>query len=146
MSISTRIVDYLHQQHIQFDIVNHAYSDSSMGSAIAAGIKPSRIAKAVILEDHESRHLMAILPADKIVSMFKLQSLLDSSFELANEKALLEMFSDCQQGAIPAFSQAYHLNAIYEEALNAQSDIYLEAGDHKTLIHLRAAQFFDANG
>lgn len=141
MSIATRVVDYLHQQNIQFDIVNHSYSRSSMGTAIAACIKPSRIAKAVILEDHESRHLMAILPADKIISMHKLQDLLDSSFELVNEQALLEMFSDCQQGAIPAFSQAYYLNAIYEEALSDQADIYLEAGDHKTLIHLRAVQF-----
>lgn len=141
MSISTRVIDYLHQQQIQFDIINHPTSHSSLGSAIATNIEPSLIAKAVILEDHESRHIMAILPADKIISLHKLDDLLDSSFQLVNEHTLMEMFNDCQQGAIPAFSQAYHLNAIYEETLIEQDDIYLDAGDHQTLIHLRAKQF-----
>lgn len=141
MSIATRVVDYLHQQKIQFDIVNHAHSHSSMGTAIATRINPKRIVKAVILEDHQSRHLMAILPADKIISLHKLDDFLDSSFRLVKEQVLMEMFSDCQQGAIPAFSQAYHLNAIYEEALSKQGDVYLEGGDHQTLIHLHATQF-----
>ena len=146
MSISTRIVDYMQQQNIQFDVVNHPHSDSSMGSAIAASIKPSRIAKAVILEDHQSRHLMAILPADKTVSLFKLQGVLDSSYELVKEKALLEMFSDCQLGAIPAFSQAYFLNAIFEDSLTKQSDVLLRRRRSSNLNSFTRATIRTANG
>jgi len=146
MSISTRVVDYLQQQQIHFDVVSHPDSHSSLGSAIAACIEPNRIAKAVILEDHESRHLMAILPADKKISLTKLQMLLDSTLHLVGERALADMFSDCQQGAIPAFSRAYHLNAIYDEALTQMQDIYVEAGDHQTLIRLSAGQFLKLMG
>ncbi len=141
MSISNRVVDYLEQQHIYFDTVNHPASTSSLGTAIASSILPSRIAKAIILQDHESRHLMAILPANRKISMTKLQNLTDTSLQLVKENELMEMFSDCQTGAIPALADAYHMNAIYDEALTQFDDVYLEAGDHKTLIHLSAEQF-----
>ena len=37
--------------------------------------------------------------------------------------------------------QAYNMNAIYDEELGRLKDIYLEAGDHETLIHLNREQF-----
>lgn len=141
MSISNRVVDYLDQQHIYYDTVNHPMSNSALGSAIASSIIPSRIAKAIVLQDHESRNLMAVVPADRKISLTKLESLTDSSLHLLKENELMDIFDDCQQGAIPALGDAYHMNTIYDEALNQFDDIYLEAGDHKTLIHLSSEQF-----
>lgn len=141
MSISTRVGDYLTAQNISFDTINHAYSNSSVGAAIAAQIPPHRIAKAVVLEDHEGRHLMAVLPADHKISLHKLQDQLDVTLHLVHEKQLDDMFADCKQGAIPAVGQAYNMNAIYDDVLDQLRDIYLEAGDHETLIHLKKEQF-----
>ena len=42
---------------------------------------------------------------------------------------------------MPAIGQAYNINTIYDEALDQLDDVYLEAGDHETLIHLNKAQF-----
>ena len=141
MSISTRVDQYLNHKNIRFDTVGHPRSSSSISSAIAAKIPASNIAKAVILEDHEGRHLMAVLPADRKISLHKLQNHLDVSLHLVHEKELAVMFKDCQQGAIPALASAYNINSIYDETLSELSDIYLEAGDHQTLIHLKKDQF-----
>ena len=141
MSISTRVDEFLNHQNISFSIVGHPLSSSSISSAIAAKIPAKNIAKAVMLEDHEGRHLMAVLPADRKISLHKLQEHLAVSLHLVHEKELDVMFQDCQQGAIPALASAYHVNSIYDEALNDLSDVYLEAGDHQTLIHLKQDQF-----
>jgi len=141
MSITNRVDNYLNQQDILFNSVTHSHSNSSLGSAIASQIPPMNIAKAVVLEDHEGRHLMAVLPADRKINLHKLENSLDLSLHLVEEQQLYTMFSDCDQGAIPAIGQAYNMNAVYDEQLNQLRDIYLEAGDHETLIHLDRDQF-----
>ncbi|EPJ54098.1 MAG: ybaK/prolyl-tRNA synthetase associated domain-containing protein [Osedax symbiont Rs2] len=141
MSITARVDDYLNTQDILFNTVQHTHSSSSVGSAIAARIPPMNIAKAVVLEDHEGRHLMAVLPADRKINIHKLEDSLDLTLHLVTEPKLYDMFKDCEQGAVPAVGQAYNMNAIYDEELGRLKDIYLEAGDHETLIHLNREQF-----
>jgi len=141
MSISTRVASYLDGEGIKYDTVNHAHTSTSIGSAITASISPKTIAKAVVLEDHESRHLMAILPANHKVSLHKLNDKLDAKLHLVEEEQVYKMFSDCEPGAVPAIGQAYNMNSIYDETLDQLDDVYLEAGDHETLIHLSKAQF-----
>lgn len=141
MGISTRVASYLEVEGIKYDTVRHSHSSTSIGSAITAHILPKTIAKAVVLEDHESHHLMAILPADHQVSLHKLNDNLGSNMRLANEEQVYKMFADCVPGAVPAIGQAYNINSIYDEALDQLDDVYFEAGDHETLIHLNKAQF-----
>jgi len=141
MSISTRVGDYLTQQNITFDLINHISSNSSISTAIVSQVPAATIAKAVILEDHQGRHIMAILPADRKISLHKLQDQLESSLHLVPQDTLDKMFVDCDQGAIPAVNQAYHLNGVYDETLEQLTDVYLEGGDHQTLIHLNQHQF-----
>jgi Ala-tRNA(Pro) deacylase len=35
------------------------------------------------------------------------------------------------------------LEAIVDDSLDRQGDVYLEGGDHRSLIHIRGAQFRD---
>ena len=42
---------------------------------------------------------------------------------------------------LPALSNAYGLKVIWDDQLKHASDIYIEAGDHEHLIHLRGADF-----
>ncbi len=141
MSIATRMGAYLDAQNIRYDIVNHTHSNSSLGTAIAAHISPRSIAKAVVLEDHEGHHLMAVLPANHKINLEKLRGQLEIDLRLVNEKQVYKMFSDCDPGAIPALGQAYNMNSIYDEVLDGLGDVYLEAGDHETLVHLTNEQF-----
>lgn len=141
MSITTRIDAYLTAQDIHFDTLKHAYSNSSLGTSIAANITPDMIAKAVLLQDHEGRHLLAVLPADHKLNLQKLGDHMDLDFQLVSERQVYRTFADCAPGAVPAVGQAYNMNSIYDESLQGLEDIYLEAGDHKTLIHLTGEQF-----
>lgn len=141
MSISTRVANFLNEQDIEYDTLNHPRANTTADAALAAHILPKSVAKAVVLEDHDNRHLMAILPADHKLSLHKLNNKMDTELHLVDENRVYQMFSDCDPGAVPAIGQAYNMNAIYDEALDQLDDVYLEAGDHETLIHLDRAQF-----
>ncbi|MEH6617598.1 MAG: YbaK/EbsC family protein [Porticoccus sp.] len=141
MSISTHVASFLDEQNIKYDTLNHPHASTSTDVALAAHILPKAIAKAVVLKDHDNRHLMAILPADHKLSLHKLNDKLDMDLHLVEEERVQQMFSDCDPGAVPAIGQAYHMNSIYDEALDQLDDVYFEAGDHETLIHLSKAQF-----
>ncbi len=141
MNTESRITHYLDSQHIRYELVSHAHSRSSIGSAISAEVPMHSLAKAVMLEDHEGKNVMAILPADYKLSLSKLNDEFNRSFRLIKEVNVYKMFSDCESGAIPPLPNAYHLDAIYDESLEEEAKIYLEAGDHETLIKIDGKDF-----
>lgn len=142
MSISNRVSNYLENKDILFDTVSHDYANSAVGSAIAAQIPPENIAKAVILEDDERRRLMAILPANYKVQLHKLRDQMQVlDLHIVPEQEVYRMFHDCDPGAVPAVGQAYNMITVYDDRLREMSDVYFEAGDHTTLIHLTDDQF-----
>lgn len=60
---------------------------------------------------------------------------------LAVEKELVELFRDCDPGAIPAIGAAYRIDTIVDESLLQQPDVYFEAGDHEALVHVKGPAF-----
>lgn len=141
MAISTRLSCYLSQQGVSYDTLNHLPSNNSVSSADAARISPHQLAKAVVLEDHQGKRIIAVLPTDNKINLQQLNKRYRSTFHLLAEQDVYPLFGDCENGAIPPAGEAYHLNAIYDDSLLAQSDVYIEAGDHQTLIHLTKKEF-----
>lgn len=141
MSANQRLTAYLDDHHIRYDIKPHSHSYSSIGTAITAEISPRKLAKAVVLEDHEGRHMMAVIPTDNKVSVRKLGQALNREFHLVSENTVYHLFQDCAPGAIPPVGRIYNMDTIVDEQLREQRDIYLEGGDHETVIHMKQAEF-----
>lgn len=141
MSMPQRIYEYLQRADIDYQLVEHQPSNSSIGSALAAKVPYSHIAKAVILLDHEDRKMMAVLPANRKISLSILKDNLDHDYRLAKEQKVYQLFEDCEHGAIPPVAHVYHMDTIYDECLVDNPDVYLEAGDHQTLIKLNREGF-----
>jgi len=134
MNTSTRLTRYLIGKNISYQEVTHFHSNSSIGSAITSNIPLNQIAKAVLLKSHEDRKLMAILPATHKISLLELNQKLHGQYQLMTEQDVYQVFSDCNLGAIPPAAEAYHMNMVCDESLDKLSRVYLEAGDHKTLL------------
>ena len=141
MSISVRFNNFLEQQGVSYNTINHLHSNSSASSAHAAHISPHQLAKAVVLEDHDGKKIIAVLPTDNKISLQRLNDRYRATFHLMPEQQVYSLFWDCENGAIPPAGEAYHLNTIYDDSLLAQTDIYLEGGDHQTLVHLNQKEF-----
>lgn len=134
MNTSTRLTRYLIENNIPYQAVEHFHSNSSIGTAITASIPLKHIAKAVLLKNHEDKKLMVILPAADKIRLSVLNDNLHGSFQLMKERELYQLFSDCNHGAIPPAPVSYHLTMVCEKKLNNLSKVYLESGDHETLL------------
>jgi Ala-tRNA(Pro) deacylase len=60
---------------------------------------------------------------------------------MAEEDELRALYRDCDLGAVPALSNAYGLEVIWDDQLRSVPDIYIEAGDHEHLVHLSGEEF-----
>ena len=60
---------------------------------------------------------------------------------MADESEIKPLFPDCALGAVPAIGECYDLDVIVDDSIQEQPDVYLEGGDHTTLIHISQAQF-----
>lgn len=140
MSIAASVKEYLDKNHIQYDVVHHPRTESSMETAEMTHIKGDQLAKSVLLED-ESGYVLAIIPSTYYVELDKISVRLERDLELATETEISSLFQDCARGAIPVLGPVYKIPTIVEDDLMLQPDIYFEAGDHQALVHLSGRQF-----
>ena len=61
MPIARTLKTVLEENHIKFDTVEHAHTESAIDSAKSAHIPPHQMAKAVVLED-ENGFIVSVLP------------------------------------------------------------------------------------
>lgn len=140
MAIASTVREFLEQKGIDYGVVSHPHTTSSLQTAESAHIDGARIAKGVVLKD-ENGYLLAILPATRTLDLGLLENQIARRMALAAEQELRSLFPDCQLGAVPALGQAYGLKTLVEESLLSQPEIYFEAGNHEELIHVRESQF-----
>jgi Ala-tRNA(Pro) deacylase len=140
MSIAESVRDYLSREGVRYDTIAHERTRDSNHSAQAAHIPGDRVAKCVILED-SGGYLMAVVPATHKVDLAALYLQLNRRLELATDYELLELFKDCETGALPPLGRAYGFDTILDDCLTRTPDVYFEAGDHLTLIHMKGEDF-----
>ena len=142
MAIAMTLREFLEQEGVEYEVLKHPYSYSASETAEAAHIPGNQVAKCVLLEDNTG-YLMAVIPATHRVQIGKLHKQLHRNLGLATEHELDLLFDDCEAGAIPPLGQAYGIDVVIDDSLSESSDIYFEAGDHTSLIHMNAKDFND---
>jgi len=89
----------------------------------------------------DGEYMLAVMPASHHLRLSELRTRLGDNVDMANEAEINQLFRDCAHGAVPAVGKCYGLSMIVDDSIEAQPEIYMEAGDHKTLLHLSHAQF-----
>lgn len=140
MSIAPTLKRYLTAENIQYDVIPHDPTASSARTAEACRISGDRLAKAIVLR-RDAGYMLAVLPASHHLRLSDLRDQLGDNVELARESEIDPLFPDCAHGAIPPIGQCYALPLVVDDSIDAQPDIYMEAGDHQTLLHMGHAQF-----
>ncbi len=139
MTIAPTLKSYL-DQNVNYDLVTHDPTLSSLRTAQASHIPGGSLAKAIVLRTGDG-YMLAVLPASRRVQLSELKTLIGDDVELADEQDVAELFQDCAVGAVPPVGKCYGLDVIVDESIEAQPEVYLEGGDHQTLVHMNQAQF-----
>lgn len=141
MSISDTVDYALRLTEVDFDILRHRSSSTSLEAAHRAGVKEDQLAKAVALRDHTGP-LLVVIPASRQVDVDGLRAMLHRpELRLMTEQELQDVFFDCARGAIPPLGPEYRVPTVLDRCLTEESDIYFEAGDHVDLVHVSATSF-----
>jgi len=140
MSIAPTLQKYLAAENIQYKEIHHEPSMSSARTAEACHISGDRLAKGIVLR-RDGEYVLAVVPASHHLRLSDLRTTLGDTVQMADESEIDQLFRDCAHGAVPAIGKCYGLDIIVDDSIETQPEIYMEAGDHETLLHLTHAQF-----
>ncbi len=142
MGIALTLQQYLDDQHISYDLMVHKRTSCAWHTALASHVPEDALAKAVVLA-REGGFVVAVVPASCKVKLDAVERILDCPVKIADEEEINGLFPDCETGAVPPIVAAYALDAIVDDSLEGQPEIYLEGGDHRTLVHVHGDKFRD---
>jgi Ala-tRNA(Pro) deacylase len=140
MGIALTLQQYLDDRHIDYDVLLHRRTHCSQDTAHASHVPGERVAKAVVLT-REGGFVVAVVPACAQVRLEAIERMLHCPVSMASEEEIGELFPDCDMGAVPPVPEAYAVEALIDDSLDKQPDVYLEGGDHRSLIHISGEQF-----
>lgn len=140
MGLALTLQQYLDDKEVDYDVLRHKRTSSSESTAHASHVPGERLAKAVVLT-REGGFVVAVVPANAKVDLRSIERMLHCPVGMANEDEIAELFPDCEAGAIPPIGEAYAVDAFIDESLDAQPHVYLEGGDHRSLVHISGDQF-----
>jgi Ala-tRNA(Pro) deacylase len=127
-------------QNVTYEVLTHDPTMSSTRTAQACHVSGDRLAKAIVLR-RDGGYMLAVLPASHHIRLPDLRQQIGNDVALADESEIKRLFPDCELGAVPAVGECYDLDVIVDDSIQEQPDVYLEGGDHTTLIHISQAQF-----
>ena len=107
MTIAPTLQRYMADRGIQYDLIPHEPAMTSLGTAHAGHIPSDCMAKGVMLSNGQD-YMLAIMPASNHLRLSDLKSELGQELRLASEDEIVNVFRDCDRGAIPpwvAFQQ-----------------------------------------
>ena len=140
MTIANKLEAHLKEKSIDFELIPHPHSESSMATAAAAHVPGDRLAKAVIVKDGDD-YLVVVVPSDYHVHLGALHRTLGRGVGLATERELASLCPDCDEGAVPPVGEAYGLKSLLDKALLEQPEVYFEAGDHENVVKVTGTSF-----
>ena len=140
MPIAPKLRQYLDDQRADYEVIEHSPTKSAMQSAATCRIPASRIAKGVLLDTGDD-YLLAVIPADHKLQLGDLKAELGQRPHLVGEEKLERVFNDCAMGAVPPMGYGYGVSAIIDDSLVGKDDVYFEAGDHASLVHMSGGEF-----
>jgi Ala-tRNA(Pro) deacylase len=139
MSIAPTLQRHL-DSNVTYEVITHDATMSSTRTAQASHVSGECLAKAIVLR-RDGGYMLAVLPASHHIRLGDLKRQLGDDVGLADESELRKLFPDCALGAVPAVGECYGLDVIVDDSIEERPEIYLEGGDHMTLVHVSRAQF-----
>jgi Ala-tRNA(Pro) deacylase len=139
MSIAPTLQRHL-DRNVTYDVIAHEATMSSTRTAQACHVSGDCLAKAIVLR-HDGGYMLAVLPASHHIRLTDLKRQVGDDVAFADEAEIKRLFPDCALGAVPPVGECYGLDVIVDDTIQERPEIYLEGGDHMTLVHMNQGQF-----
>jgi Ala-tRNA(Pro) deacylase len=136
-----KLKEYLDNQKIEYVSIYHAAASTSQRIAATSHIPGKELAKTVMVKV-DGRNAMAVLPASHSINFELFKKLSNAEkVELTGELAFVNLFPDCEVGAMPPFGNIYGMDVYVAEILSKDEEIAFNAGTHTELIRMAYSDF-----
>lgn len=136
-----RLKDYLDKAGVKYLTISHSRAYTAQEVAASAHIPGIELAKSVIVKI-DGTYAMAVLPASEKVDMESLRQAMDADrVELATEAEFMDLFPDCDLGAMPPFGNLFSMKVYVAPDLVGDDQIAFNAGTHTELIKMSYEDF-----
>lgn len=140
MAIAITLQQFFSSQGIEYDSLQHKRTACAARSATTCQVPLKQMAKGVVLCSRTG-YILAVVPASCQVGLDQVGRCIEQPVSLATEEEIAALFPDCEPGAVPAVGTPYGLWTVLDDRLDDEIDVYFEAGDHRTLVHLSGEEF-----
>jgi len=126
------VTHYLDEQDVDYEVVEHAKTQTAAEEARAAGVPPADAAKTIALRD-EAGYRLAVIPASERLDLHKVRELLGSgkSLRLATEEEMASQFQAFEVGALPPIGPLLPAPEILDRRLLDHDKVLCSGGDHR---------------
>jgi Ala-tRNA(Pro) deacylase len=141
MAIPQRIRDYLDSQNVSYETLHHSQAFTAQEVAHSLHVSGKKCVKAVVASG-DSKTIMLVMPASHRLNFQELKSLLKAhQLEMLVESELVDLFPDCDLGAIPPLGNLYGISVWVDRAVANAEKIVFCAGTHEDCIRMRYSDF-----
>jgi len=131
---------FLDTHGVKYTSIQHSRACTAQEIAELAHIPGKELAKTVMVLIAD-QIAMAVVPASHLVDFDCLSDVAGTPAELADEGDFVELFPNCDVGAMPPFGNLYDMPVYVSETLVEDETIAFSAGSHAEVIQLKCADF-----
>lgn len=131
---------FLTDQHIAFETMVHPPAFTAQKRAKYLHIPGRQVVKCVVLMTGHGP-MLAVLPAPWHVDLQRVGSALETEARLATEDEVIDLFRDCERGALTPFGRLYGLTTILEDSIATDTQIAFEAQSHGVAIRMSCRDY-----
>lgn len=140
MPVAATIVKLLQASRVTCDVLELKPFTSLREAAVAAGIAPAALMKAVVVHDGAG-FVMATMPANHELDLGIFGELVNRPVEQASEAKLQKVFHDCSPKYLPALGAAYGIGTVVHASFATLDTVYFLGGDRRTLVRIDHRNF-----
>jgi len=135
-----KLKTFLNENGVKYTVIGHSRAFTAQEIAELAHIPGKELAKTVMVMI-AGQVAMAVVPASHLVDFKCLSDVAGTSVDLADEGDFVELFPNCDVGAMPPFGNLYDMPVYVSEPLAEDEFIAFSAGSHAEVIRLEYAEF-----
>jgi len=141
MPILNKLKKVLDEAKICYEVYNHRLSFTAQETAETLHNSGKEMAKVVVLKAN-GNFAMAVVPGNRMVNLKKVRRALAArDVSVASEKEFGALFPGCEIGAMPPFGRLFGLPVYVDPALEAEEEIFFNAGNHQQTVKMSYADF-----
>src|ERR1035441_9831192 len=133
MGIPTRLIYFLDESKVRYEILHHPEAFTSHGIAAFEHVKGKDRAKVVMVKSGEEL-FMAVLPTDRRIDLEELGKIMGRPTAVAVEAEFKQLFPDCAIGTMPPFGHLYGVATYLDRGVADADKLVYEAGTHSDAI------------